>query len=47
MSLRIAVVCANYLRNKNESNNKEKRKKVRKKEINNIYMSNKQHYLKF
>ena len=47
MSLRIVIVCADYLRNKNELNNKEKKKESEKKEINSIYMSDKQHYLKF
>ena len=39
MSLRVAVVRANYLDTKNESNNKGK--KARKEKRNNIYMSKK------
>ena len=47
MSLRIVVVCANYLRSKNKLNDKKRKEKARKKEINSIYISNKQRYLKF
>ena len=47
MSLYIVFARANYLYNKNESNDKEKRKKAREEKINNFYMSDKQRYLKF
>ena len=46
MNLCIVFARANYLRNKNKLNDKE-RKKARKKKINNIYMSDKQRYLNF
>ena len=47
MSLCIVVVRANYLRSKNELNDIKERKKAREEEINSIYMSDKQRYLKF
>ena len=47
MSLRIVVVRANDSYNKNELNNKKKKKESEKKKTNNIYMLNKQRYLKF
>ena len=46
MNLRIVAVRANYLHNKNKLNNKKKRKKTKNEKINNIYMSDKQRYLK-
>ena len=47
MNLCIVFVRANYLRRRNESNDKERRKKARKGKINSIYISDKQCYLKF
>ena len=48
MSLRIVVVCVDYLRNKNESNDKERKKENEEEQkINSVYISDKQRYLKF
>ena len=48
MNLRVVAVRANYLRNENESNDKErKNENERGKKINNIYMPDKQRYSKF
>ena len=41
ISFCIVVVCADYLRNKNKSDDKERKKESEKEKINNIHMSDK------
>ena len=40
-SLRIVVVCADYLRNKNKSNDKERKIESEREKINSVYISDK------